>query len=159
MSFWNREAQSESTRVVDEVLASRKEQVEGLVEATEALIERARLLILSDADVGARYAASIVTPWRDDITAAFGAFRDEVVGNLPSLREATRLIGSGDVRIAVEKYGGLLTNIRQLEARLGELKKQRPRGLSRVGLHVAMRSRPRPSRDAEAILDVGTRAL
>lgn len=154
MQFWNRDRQAESKSTVDQVVAERRNRVAALVAETEALIEHARQLIAADADVGKRYAVSVITPWRDEITQVFQAFRDAVVGSLPALREATRLVGSGDARIAVEKYGPLLANIRSLEASLGELKRQRPTGLSRVGLHEVVQGRRHPSQAAEQILEV-----
>lgn len=148
------DAHAEDRRTVDEILDQRRSAVSDLVGQAEALLLCSRDLIASDADVGRSYAAHTIRPWRDAIEAAFGAFRDEIMANRAELAEAKRLIIGGDVAICIRKFGPLLANILRLETRLAQLKRERPVGLSRVGLHEVVRTRPHPTGSAERMLEI-----
>jgi len=145
---------TESKAQVDEIVAERRERVAALVAEAEKLVESARNIIAADADVGRSYAVHVINPWRDDIMAAFQAFRAEVIGNRQALREATRLVRDRESAIAVEKFGPILARIRDLERVLGDLKRARPVGLSRIGSHLVTQVRPRPSPQAERLADI-----
>jgi len=137
-----------------QVLASRRDEVQRLVDQTEQLIAATAALVDSDRYLAAQYRQDIVAPWSKAILAAHQAFHDLVITSMPAIREAGRLVRAGEGRLALAGYGELLATIRAAEAAVATLKKAKPDGVSRVSIHETAFIARRPSQMAEHLLSI-----
>lgn len=145
---------TETSVAVQDYLAERLERLQDLVDATEALVQQARNLVLADANIGRSFASAAIRPWRDRAMSLRAQLHDLIMTSLPALRACRELLEAGEGRLAAQEHGQLIREIRSITAALGAVKRERPDPIARVGLHLTPRLQRKPSNDAATVLEL-----